>query len=146
VRTIRWLAGTAAGVTLVGLLAAPASAARPIASAAFVGDWLAASPTPSTCSIAIEYSWRFASGIDRATVQFQMKAPSAGDWTDIGPASAYDPRIRVPRTYSYTAGLTVAVTGTSHVFRAVGLAYNHRDLVIEGTQTVSATSPTWNCG
>ncbi|HET6817368.1 MAG TPA: hypothetical protein VFH66_09120 [Mycobacteriales bacterium] len=145
-RTFRLLASTAAGAALVALLSTPAGAARPVPSGSFVGDWLSYNPDAATCSIAIEYAWQDANGIDRATVQFQMKTPTATEWTDVGALSSYDPRMRVPRTYSYTAGLSVAVTGVQHVFRAVGQAVNHRDLVIAGTQAISTTSPSWNCG
>ena len=144
-RALRWLASSGAGIALVALLAAPASAAKPVTSGEFTGDWLNYSPDPSTCSIAIDYRWDNASGIDFASVQFQMKAPAATEWTNVGSASIYDPP-GIRRTYSQTFGVTVAVTGTAHVFRALGVAESHHDAVIAGTSATSPTSPTWNCG
>ena len=143
---MRWFAACAVGIGMAGALATPVAAARPVASGSFVTGWEIGSPTASTCSLAIDYAWQYANGIDRATVRFQMKTPTATEWSDVGSLSSYDPRMRVPRTYSYTAGLTVPVSGTQHVFRALGQTYNHRDEVITGTEAISVTSAAMNCG
>lgn len=146
-RAVRILTAVAATVATGAVLVTPASAARPAAAGAFVGGPYVTQTVAGQCAIGIDYSWQNASGIERATVQFQMRTPDGTEWTDAGQPSTYDPEHwRVPRTYSYTAGLYVDITGTPHFFRAIGQTYNHKNLVIEGTSAVSTTSPAWNCG
>lgn len=145
-RAVRILTAAAATVATGAFLVSPASAARPAASGAFAGG-LYVNTIAGQCAIGIEYGWQNASGIERASVQFQMKTPDSAEWTNVGQPALYDPEHwRVPRTYSYTAGLYVDVTGTPHLFRAIGQTYNHKNLVIDGTSAVSTTSPAWNCG